>query len=213
MNGSAQVAVEVRRKEGLRAKQAVLAEEINTWRDRARYAGPEALAEEGPEALMRLPALMEDILKSSDKMPIGGFKAEGPIHFGSRHQLAAMARVNAQRLKLSPEKTEEMVEHFTGYAMELSGKGVKPVPPVIFGIANVSFDHTPEMYTQITLPMYAGMNPPPKVRLVQFKAGVHGYTRPEADLPMGPFPAVAKLWQDAIMQGYYADYSKTWAMD
>ena len=185
---------------------------IRTWRDRARYAGPEALAEEGPEALMRLPSLMEDVLQSDGDTPIGGFKAEGPIHFGSRHQLANMARVNARRLNLTPEKTEAMIEHFVGYAMELSGKGVKPVPPVIFGIAAVSFDHTPEKYIQVTLPMYAGMNPPPKVRLVQFKAGIHGYTRPEPDLPMGPFPAVAKLWHDAIMGGYYADYSKNWAM-
>ncbi len=162
---------------------------------------------------MRLPSLMEEVLASEGDTPIGGFKAEGPIHFGSRHQLASMARANAKRLNLSPEETAKMIEHFVGYAMELWGEGVKPVPPVIFGIAKVSFDHTPEKYREVTLPMYAGMNPPPKVRLVQFMAGVHGYTRAEPDLPMGPFPAVAKLWHDAIMSGYYADYSKEWAMD
>ena len=40
---------------------------IRTWRDRARYAGPEALGQEGPQALMRLPWLMEEILDWWDK--------------------------------------------------------------------------------------------------------------------------------------------------
>ena len=53
--------------------------------------------------------------------------------------------------------------------------------------------------------MFAAMDPPPKVRLVEFKAGIHAYTSAEKDLPMGPFPAVAKLWNDAIMKDYYAD--------
>lgn len=35
---------------------------IRTWRDLARYAGPEALGQEGPTALMRLPWLMEEVL-------------------------------------------------------------------------------------------------------------------------------------------------------
>ena len=35
---------------------------LRTWRDRARYAGPEALGQEGPQALMRLPWLMEEVL-------------------------------------------------------------------------------------------------------------------------------------------------------
>ena len=60
----------------------------------------------------------------------------------------------------------------------------------------------------VTLPMYAGMDPPPKVRLVQYQAGIHGYTTPEPDLPMGPFPAVANIWHEAIMQGYYEKYAR-----
>ena len=58
--------------------------------------------------------------------------------------------------------------------------------------------------------MYAAMDPPPKVRLVEFKAGTHGYSNPEPDLPMGVMPAVAKLWYDAIMNGYYLDYAINW---
>ena len=35
---------------------------IRTWRDVARYEGPEALDREGPDALKRLPMLMERVL-------------------------------------------------------------------------------------------------------------------------------------------------------
>ena len=40
---------------------------IRTWRDLARYQGPEALGQEGPAALMRLPAIMEDIFEAWEK--------------------------------------------------------------------------------------------------------------------------------------------------
>ena len=72
-----------------------------------------------------------------------------------------------------------------------------------FSIAQKSMDHTYEGYTQIVLPMFAAMNPAPKVRLVPFEAGVHSYSRPESDLPMGLAPAMVQLWYDAIMGGYY----------
>jgi len=106
---------------------------------------------------------------------------------------------------MSTQETQALIELYVGYSRELRGLGVKPVPPVIFGMALASADHTPEKYKQVTLPMFAAMDPPPKVRLVEFKAGAHGYSSPEPDLPMGTFPAVAKLWYDAIMNGYYAD--------
>ena len=35
---------------------------IRTWRDLARFRGSEALGQEGPQALMRLPWLMEEVL-------------------------------------------------------------------------------------------------------------------------------------------------------
>ena len=40
---------------------------IRTWRDIARYSGPEALAIEGPNALKRLPMLIEEVFEDWDK--------------------------------------------------------------------------------------------------------------------------------------------------
>ncbi len=177
---------------------------IRTWRDTARYAGPEALMQEGPEALMRLPTLIEEVFQSWERgKNRPNFKAEGPIHFGSVHQLSQAARAAAKWLNMSTGETQALIEQYVGYSRELRGVDIKPVPPVIFGMALASADHTPERYQQVTLPMFAAMDPPPKVRLVEFKAGTHGYSSPEPDLPMGTFPAVAKLWYDAIINGYY----------
>ena len=70
---------------------------LRTWRDRARYAGPEALGQEGPQALMRLPWLMEEILdfwNSAKKRP--QFKAEYIITHNIRASLEAAARAAAQ---------------------------------------------------------------------------------------------------------------------
>ncbi len=41
---------------------------LRTWRDLARYQGPEALGQEGPKALMRLPAPLRSIFSSFEKM-------------------------------------------------------------------------------------------------------------------------------------------------
>ncbi len=184
---------------------------IRTWRDRARYAGLEAYMNEGPEALLNLPVLIEEVLAGSEKGDPGpSIKAQTPVHFGSTHQLAQAARAAAKRLKLNAEETQDLINQYVFYSRELWGNGVKPVPPVIFGIALASGDHTPERYKSVTLPMYAAMDPPPKVRLVEFKAGTHGYSNPEPDLPMGILPAVAKLWYEAIMNGYYLDYARSW---
>lgn len=177
---------------------------IRTWRDVARYVGPEALMMEGPESLMYLPNLVDRVFTRWERGKTQpNFKAEGPIHFGSVHQLANAARATAKRLELSRSETERLINQYINYSRELRGMDVKRVPPVIFGIAEASADHTFEKYQQVTLPMYAAMDPPPKVRIVQFKAGTHGYTSPGPDLPMGPFPSVAKLWRDAIMGGYF----------
>ena len=159
---------------------------------------------EGPEALMALPNLMDKVFARWERGKTQpNFKAEGPIHFGSTHQLANAARATAKRLKLDKQETEELVHQYIGYARELRGTNVKPVPPILFGVAEASADHLYERYEQVTLPMYAAMDPPPKIRVVQFRAGTHGYSAPQPDLPMGTFPSVAKLWRDAIMGGYY----------
>jgi hypothetical protein len=55
----------------------------------------------------------------------------------------------------------------------------------------------------VLLPALAELRPAPRARLVLFGAGVHGYMRPEPDLPSGIGPAIARLWQTAIDEGYY----------
>ena len=75
---------------------------IRTWRDLARYRGSEALGQEGPQALMRLPWLMEEILDAWDvakKRP--QFKAEYMITHNIVGALEQAARAAAARLKLS----------------------------------------------------------------------------------------------------------------
>jgi hypothetical protein len=138
-----------------------------------------------------------------------GFKAEGMIHFGSVQPLTEAAKAVAARLKLSPAQTEKLIEQFIGYSRELSGPGVKPVPPVILGVSKFSADHRPETYKKVTLPMFAAMKPAPKVRLVEFDSGTHFYAAPEPGLPVGLAPAVVKTWYDAIMNGYYTEGAKT----
>ncbi|MBI2822036.1 MAG: hypothetical protein HYX74_07405 [Acidobacteria bacterium] len=177
---------------------------VRTWRDTARYAGPEALAKEGPEALKHLPMLMERVFEDWKKgTSRANLKAEYPIHLNGVETLVAAARAAAKRLNLNAAQTEEMVERYKSYPHELTGPGVKPVPPVILGIAKASPDHSEGAYKQVVLPAFAAMKPAPKVRLVQFDAGTHGYSNPEPGLPMGVAPAVVKLWHEAIMAGYY----------
>ncbi len=184
---------------------------VRTWRDVARYEGPEALMLEGPEALMALPNLMDKVFERWERGKAQpNFKAEGPVHFGSVHQLANAARATAKRLKLGQEETEALVRQYISYSRELQGANVKPVPPIIFGVAQASADHMYERYQQVTLPMFAAMDPPPKVRVIQFMAGTHGYSSPQPDLPMGTFPSVAKLWRDAILGGYFHNNLKAY---
>lgn len=180
---------------------------IRTWGDIARYVGPETLALQGPDSLIQLPSLMEEVFEKWDRVKhLAQIKAEGPVHYGSVHQLTNQAKATAQRLHLNTKETQNLIARYVGYSRELWGLNVKPVPPVLFGVAKAG--HSAERYMDVTLPMYAGMDPPPKVRLVQYQAGIHGYTTPEPDLPMGPFPAVANIWHEAIMQGYYEKYAR-----
>jgi hypothetical protein len=104
---------------------------------------------------------------------------------------------------MSAAETEALVDHFQNYPRELSGPGVRPVPPLLYGINAGSRDHTIEKYRNGLLPELAAMNPAPKVRVMLFQAGVHNYERPEEGLPRGTLPAVAELWNQAITGGYY----------
>jgi hypothetical protein len=177
---------------------------IRSWRDKARYQGPEALGQEGPKALMRLPMLMEEVFEEWDKTKNQpNFKAEYLITHNIVKSLAEGARVTAKRLNMSPEETDALVKRYTGYVRELSGPGVKPVPPILYNITKDSRDHSPEVYKEVILPMFAAINPAPKTRLIKYGAGIHGYTAREKDLPLGIAPAVTKVWYDAIINGYF----------
>ena len=177
---------------------------IRTWRDRARYAGPEALGQEGPNALMRLPWLMEDILDWWDRTKARPqFKAEYIITHNIATSLEAAARASAKRLDLSGDDTERLVKHYKGFPFPLTGEGVKPVPPVHFCITKDSRDHSPEVYREVVLPMFAKHDPALRVRLTQLRAGVHTYNKAEAGLPLGVVPAVAELYHRGITGGYF----------
>lgn len=177
---------------------------IRTWRDRARYAGPEALGQEGPTALMRLPWLMEEIFDYWEKVKARPqFKAEYIITHNIAASLEAAARAVAARLKKSPEETEALVKHYLGFPFPQTGPGAKPVPPVLFCITKDSRDHSPEVYKEVVLPMFATLDPAPKVRVTRWGAGVHTYHKSEPGLPLGVAPPVAEFYVRAIQEGYF----------
>jgi hypothetical protein len=177
---------------------------IRTWRDLARYQGPEALGQEGPTALMRLPAIMEDILEAWEKAkPRPQFKAEYIVTHAITGSLAEGARVTAARLKMNKDETEALVQRFVGYARELRGPNVKPVPPFLFEISKDSRDHSREVYEEVIMPGFRKMNPAPKIALTRFGAGVHSFWKAEKDLPVGIVPSVLRTWNDAVVGGYF----------
>lgn len=177
---------------------------IRTWRDLARYQGPEALGQEGPTALMRLPAIMEDILESwenSKRRP--QFKAEYIVTHAITGSLTEAAKVSASRLNMNGEETAALVQRFVGYTRELSGPNVKPVPPFLFEISKDSRDHSPEVYHEVIMPGFRAMHPAPKIALTRFGAGVHSFWKAEKDLPAGIMPSVLCTWNDAVTGGYF----------
>jgi hypothetical protein len=177
---------------------------IRTWRDLARYLGPESLGQEGPNALMRLPALMEDVLEAWEQVKHRPqFKAEYLVTHAITGSLADAARVSAARLKMNREETEALVNRFVGYTRELSGTDVKPVPPFLFEIAKDSRDHSPEVYHEVIMPGFRAMKPAPKIAITRFGAGVHSFWKAEKDLPVGIVPSVIKSWKEAVTGGYF----------
>lgn len=177
---------------------------IRTWRDRARYAGPEALGQEGPNVLMRLPWLMEEIFEYWDRTKARpNFKAEYVITHNIIASRVAAAEATAKRLGLGKDATAELIEHYKSFSYPLTGPGTKPVPPILFAISKDSRDHTPDVYAEVIVPGFAGLDRPPKVRVTQFGAGVHTYWKSEPELPLGIAPPIAKFFHDAITQGYF----------
>jgi hypothetical protein len=183
---------------------------VRNWRDLARYRGAESLKTEGPQALMRLPALMEDIFDEwarSTRHP--QFKAEYVVHYAARDGLESSARAVSRRLRLGPRETEAMVAHYIGMGRELSGPGVRPMPPLLLAITAFSRDHTAAAYRDVVVPAYRAMDPAPKINVVQFGTGIHSYWAPEDGLPMGTLPAVVQMWDRAISGGYFRQSSPT----
>ncbi len=179
---------------------------IRSWRDSARYAGPELLGQEGAEALMRLPMIMEDILESwGDVQRYASFKAEYIVTHGIEESLTEAAMVTAKRMGLGREETQELIDHYIGLTRERKGRGIKPVPPVMFQITAHSRDHSREVYEEVVIPMFKEMDPAPKVSLTQFTLGTHGYMDGEhvEGVPFGVGPAVFQQWDDAIKGGFF----------
>jgi hypothetical protein len=172
---------------------------VRTWRHIAKYAGAEA----GPEGAWRLPWIMEDVLEAwarSRKQP--QLKAEYFVTYGAMGPLGEAARAAARRLGFEPSaaETEALVQQYQSYPLPLPDK---PLPPLLYAIAQGSRDHTLERYTHVVLPTYRQLDPPPRTALVRFQAGVHGYEKAEEDLPRGVLPAVISLWNEAIGRGFY----------
>jgi hypothetical protein len=177
---------------------------IRTWRDLARYSGPEALGREGPAALMRLPSLMEEVLESwTAAKTRPNFKAEYIVTHNVQASLEAAARASAERLGMTRDATEALVRRYKCYAHYDTRSEARPVPPILYVNAKDSRDNSFEAFTEVVLPMFAALTPAPKVRVVQFGAGTHVYYTPQPDLPLGITPAVVKLWHEAIMGGYF----------
>ena len=179
---------------------------VRTWRHIAKYAGSEA----GAEGAWRLPWIMEDVLDAwarSKKQP--QIKAEYFITYGAMEPLADAARAAARRLGLSHAETDALIQRYQAYPVPLEGPEARPLPPMLYAIARGSRDHTLERYQQVVLPTLAKVTPPPRATLTQFQAGVHGYEKPEEDLPRGVLPAVLQVWLDAIEGGYYTEGVRT----
>lgn len=177
---------------------------IRTWRDCARYAGPEALGREGPSALMRLPSLMEEVLEWWDEEKMRPqFKAEYIITHNIQASLEAAAHATADRLRLDANARNDLVATYKGLPRPLTGPHVKRVPNVLFAIAKDSRDHSPEVYKEVVAPMMSKIDPAPHFAVTRFEASTHFYHRAEEGLPVGIGPAVAQHFHDGITRGFF----------
>jgi hypothetical protein len=104
---------------------------------------------------------------------------------------------------MSGPDTEALVQHYLSYPYPQTGPGAKPVPPVLFCISKDSRDHSPEVYREVVLPMFAKLDPAPKVHATRWGAGVHTYHKAEAGLPLGIAPPVVEFYVQAIQEGYF----------
>jgi hypothetical protein len=171
---------------------------LRTWRDTARYMY-EGMKDKG----IGLPMLIELTFERWDtakKRP--NFKAEDFIHKNSTQALETAARVSAGRLKLSNQETDVLVRRYLGYTRELSDPGSKRLPNFL-SIHGINDDTVTLKRCERSLPLFAKLNPAPKVRAVSLGAGIHSWGWTDNKLPQGIVPVVAKLWHDAIMNGFF----------
>jgi hypothetical protein len=171
---------------------------LRTWRDTARY-----MYEGMKDKAIGLPMLIEltfERWEGAKKRP--NFKAEDFIHKNSMGALEAAARAAAARLKLSSRDTDALVQRYRGYTRELAGPGVQPVPNFI-SIHGINDGTVTLERCERSKPLFAKLVPPPKVRSVSLGAGIHSWNWTDEKLPQGIVPPVAKLWYDAIMNGYF----------
>lgn len=174
------------------------------WRYKAVRLGGEALAKEGPNALMRLPSLMEEVFEAwAEARHFPNFKHEYIVSHEIVPSLKEAAAVAAKRLRYNKEEAEALTQQYLGYSRELSGPGTKAVPPQLFCLSRTGRNHSVEAYRAVTLPMFAAMNPAPKTALVHIRAGKHYFMTPEEGLPAGIGPMVTRLWDRAIRGGFY----------
>jgi hypothetical protein len=54
-----------------------------------------------------------------------------------------------------------------------------------------------------SLPLFAKLDPAPKVRSISLGAGIHSWGWTDEEFPMGIVPPAAKLWRDAIINGFF----------
>jgi hypothetical protein len=177
---------------------------LGTWRDRAWAMGPRYLGEEGPNALMRLPWVMEEVLEFWDKTKtFPNFKIEYLIGNAINDSLVSAAQATAKRLKMNKDETEALERRYVDYTRELRGDEGPRVPPFLFSVSRNSFTHNIDAYREVIVPMFKQMDPAPRTALIHFDAGGHSYMNAMPELPMGLGPAVAKTWHAAITGGFF----------
>lgn len=171
---------------------------MRTWADTARYLY-EGIKDKDYGLAMMMELVFEEWETNRKR---ANFKAEDFIHKNSTKSLADAARATAKRIKLSEKATEELVQRYVGYCRELSGPGVKPVPPFLSihggNDKTVSYKHL-----KMVMPLFEAMKPAPKVKVVLLAVGTHDWSIVDKDFPEGSIPVVLKLWHDAILGGYY----------
>jgi alpha-beta hydrolase superfamily lysophospholipase len=173
---------------------------LRTWRDTARYMY-EGMKGNGTG----LPMLIEltfERWERAKKRP--NFKAEDFIHKNSIEALEAAAGASAARLKLPNEARDALVRRYLGYTRELSHPGAKAVPNFLSIHGNNDNTVTLERCER-SLPLFAALRPAPIVKAVSLGAGVHSWGWTDDRLPEGIVPPVAKLWHDAIMNGFFVN--------